>query len=120
MENVLFLQIYGKTLYYILFGVFIFSFIIQLFYYLIIYIRIIFYKDKPNSIKQEAVSVVICARNEADNLIKFLPLILNQNYPDYEVIVVNDSSTDNTENVLLRFKNEYSMFVVRYKLNRSV
>ncbi|MCB0669165.1 MAG: glycosyltransferase [Saprospiraceae bacterium] len=46
------------------------------------------------------VSVVICARNEAVNLSKNLPLILAQNYPCFEVIVVNHASTDNTEDVI--------------------
>lgn len=49
---------------------------------------------------QEPVSIVICARNEDDNLTEFLPKILTQNYPEFEVIVVNDCSYDNTENVI--------------------
>lgn len=53
--------------------------------------------------KQEPVSVIICARNEDDNLTEFLPKILTQNYPDFEVIVVDDCSFDNTENVIDEF-----------------
>lgn len=45
-------------------------------------------------------SVVICARNEDDNLTEFLPKVLSQDYPDFEVIVVNDCSDDNTEHVI--------------------
>ena len=52
------------------------------------------------SVIQEPVSIVICARNEDDNLTEFLPKILTQNYPEFEVIVVNDCSFDNTENVI--------------------
>ncbi|MBK9328948.1 MAG: glycosyltransferase [Sphingobacteriales bacterium] len=44
----------------------------------------------------KSVSVVICAKNEAENLRKNLPLILQQKYPDYEVIVVDDGSDDTT------------------------
>ncbi len=51
-------------------------------------------------IEQPPVSVVICARNEEDNLRRFLPAILSQNYPEYEVIVVDDSSEDMTRAVL--------------------
>lgn len=51
----------------------------------------------------EPVSVVICARNEDDNLTEFLPKVLTQNYPNFEVIVVNDCSFDNTENVIDEF-----------------
>ena len=50
------------------------------------------------------VSVLICARNEAINLNVFLPKILNQNYPNFEVIVVDDASTDKTKQVLEEFQ----------------
>jgi glycosyltransferase involved in cell wall biosynthesis len=49
------------------------------------------------------VSIIICARNEDDNLTEFLPKILVQDYPEFEVIVVNDCSIDNTENVIDEF-----------------
>lgn len=53
-------------------------------------------------------SVVICARNEAENLSKFLPEVLNQDYPSYEVVVVNDCSEDNTFDVLGTLMKQYS------------
>lgn len=53
--------------------------------------------------QQVPVSVIICARNEDDNLTEFLPKILVQDYPEFEVIVVNDCSIDNTENVIDEF-----------------
>ena len=46
------------------------------------------------------VTVVIAARDEEENLRSFLPFILEQDYPKYEVIVVNDGSTDSTEDYL--------------------
>ncbi len=52
---------------------------------------------------KEPVTVIICARNEDDNLTEFLPKILMQNYSEFEVVVVNDCSTDNTENVIDEF-----------------
>ncbi|MCC6371408.1 MAG: glycosyltransferase [Bacteroidia bacterium] len=51
----------------------------------------------------EAVSVIICAKNEDENLTEFLPKVLTQDYPDFEVIVVNDCSWDNTEHVIDEF-----------------
>jgi biofilm PGA synthesis N-glycosyltransferase PgaC len=51
----------------------------------------------------EPVSVIICARNEDENLTEFLPKILTQEYPEFEVIVVNDCSWDNTETVIDEF-----------------
>jgi poly-beta-1,6-N-acetyl-D-glucosamine synthase len=81
---------------------------IQIFYYLFFYLRIIF-KDKTNieNVKFPPISVIICAKNEAINLEKFLPKILEQNYPQYEVIVVNDCSHDETDYVLTLLKNKY-------------
>ncbi len=83
------------------------AFIIQLVYYLGIYSRFIFYRKKPATPVLEPVSVIICARNEADNLDSFLPLVLNQDYPEFEVVVVNDCSTDNTEDILKKYTEQY-------------
>ena len=52
-------------------------------------------------------SIIICAKNEAENLKRFLPFICNQVFPVFEVIVVNDGSTDNTQNVLLGVKQAF-------------
>jgi len=53
------------------------------------------------------ISVIISARNEASNLPRFLPAILNQEYPNFEVVVVNDCSVDNTPNILLEMSKNY-------------
>ncbi len=53
--------------------------------------------------KEEPVSIIICARNEDDHLTEFLPKILMQQYSEFEVIVVDDCSIDNTENVIDEF-----------------
>lgn len=49
---------------------------------------------------QPPVSVIICAKDEAENLRKFLPFVLEQDYPVFEVIVINDGSTDATDELL--------------------
>jgi glycosyltransferase involved in cell wall biosynthesis len=86
--------------------VFFLALAIQLFYYLGIYIRFAFCKKAPGSSVQEPVSVIICARNEADNLNNFLPAILSQDYPEYEVIVVNDCSTDDTDDIVKKYMEQ--------------
>ncbi len=89
----------------VLFGL---SLLVQLYFYLFYYSRIIFYRKKQDSKStQEPVSVIICARNEEENLEKNLPSILTQDYSKYEVIVVNDCSEDETEFVLERFQKKY-------------
>jgi len=50
------------------------------------------------------VSVIICAKNEAENLKDFIPSILEQNYTDFEVILVNDASIDDTLEVMESFE----------------
>lgn len=82
-----------------LLGLFVFSLIIQVIYYLGIYRRFTTYKRSSGNY-EHPVSVIICARNEADNLQKNLPSILEQSHKEFEVVVVNDCSTDDTEIVL--------------------
>ena len=53
------------------------------------------------------ISIIICARNEAQNLINHLPHFLNQDYPSFEIIVVNDRSFDETESILKSFQKNY-------------
>ena len=84
------------------------AFLIQMHFYLFYYLRILFYrKNTKSKNEKEPVSIIICARNEEVNLEKNLPSILNQDYPDYEVIVVNDCSEDESEFVLERFQKKY-------------
>ncbi|MDT0646124.1 glycosyltransferase [Zunongwangia sp. F260] len=52
----------------------------------------------------QPVSVIICAKNEAQNLNSFLPSILDQDHPDFEVILINDASMDETLEVMEKFK----------------
>jgi len=52
-------------------------------------------------------SVIISARNDSENLRKFLPAILEQDYPDFEVIVINDGSTDESETLLNSLEDKY-------------
>ncbi len=84
----------------IIFSVFAGVLLVQLFYYLFFYSRLAFYKAKPKSTTKEPVSVIICARNEEDNLRENLPLILAQDFHDFEVIVVNDRSYDGSYDLL--------------------
>jgi poly-beta-1,6-N-acetyl-D-glucosamine synthase len=69
--------------------------------------RLVKFKPKPPAKNQSGVSVILCARNEKENLTKNLPLILEQDYPNFEVIVVDDASWDGTDEVLTIFKDKY-------------
>lgn len=85
----------------VLFILFQLCFIVQLYYLISKHSRLAGYKpmeELPAVIIP--VSVIISARNEAENLKENLPLILQQNYHDYEVIVINDCSYDSSDVVL--------------------
>lgn len=69
------------------------------------------------------VSVLVCARNEQTNLEDYLHTLLEQDYPMYEVIVINDSSEDDTQGVVERYQRCYRhlryTFVPKYARVRS-
>lgn len=100
----------------IIIGVYLLSFIIQIIFYLYLFRRPYRYVSKCNNgtnkqlseAKYPGISIVITAKNEAENLSNNLPLILEQDYPNYQIVVVNNGSTDNTENVLNELRNKYS------------
>ncbi len=54
------------------------------------------------------VTVIIPAYNEEKYICKCLESVVHQNFADYDVMVVNDGSSDNTENIIKEYKNEYS------------
>ncbi len=85
----------------------VFSLAVQLIYYFFIYSRFVRYRNPKITELKVPVSVIICARNEAENLERNLPRFLTQDYPEYEVVVVNDCSTDATEDVLMDMKMKY-------------
>lgn len=87
---------------------------IQIIYYFCVYGKLIFNKKKKQAedtgSQTEAlppVSVVIAAKNEEYHLKDKLVFFLEQDYPEFEVIVVNDASTDECEYVLKAFSKLY-------------
>jgi poly-beta-1,6-N-acetyl-D-glucosamine synthase len=92
----------------LVFGVFAFALLVQLWYYLSYFSRLAFYKKKEAGPNMPPASIVICARNEDDNLAVFLPKIFEQDYPQFEVVVVNDCSWDNTGDFLKEFAKKHS------------
>ncbi len=85
---------------------------VQFFYLWGIFGRFAFYQKKKKNVEPRPVSVVICAKNEYINLKNNLPVILSQNYPDFEVVVVNDASDDETIFLLQDLEREHSRLKV--------
>jgi glycosyltransferase involved in cell wall biosynthesis len=101
----LFLSLAGLTV--IAFGV-------QIFFYLYFFLRIHRYRKTNPKQTQDPVSVIICAKNEAENLRNYLPLVLEQDYPEFQVVVVNDGSSDDSTLILNELEAKYKhLYVTR-------
>jgi poly-beta-1,6-N-acetyl-D-glucosamine synthase len=83
--------------------------VVQLIFYWGVYARIIFHKIQTPGINapKPPVSIVIAARDEYMNLYDNLPAVLEQEYPNFEVIVVNNDSTDDSATLLRNFQQQY-------------
>lgn len=110
-----------------LFVLFQLCFIVQLYYLLSNHSRLTRYKPVDElPAPSVPISVIISARNEARNLTENLPYILQQNYPNYEVVVINDCSSDESDLILLDIQREFAHLKVvtitehaRYKTGKK-
>jgi glycosyltransferase involved in cell wall biosynthesis len=91
----------------LLFCLFIVIISFQLFYYLIVFGKFSFVKAKKNNPKRIPISVIVCAKNEAENVIKYVPLLAEQDYPDFEIILIDDASSDDTLDIFEAFEKQY-------------
>ena len=89
------------------FFLFCFMVFVQLLYVVLIFARLAFHKEAEKKSLTPGVSVIIAARNESENIFKFLPFILEQDYPDFEVVIVNHQSTDDSKFILSAYKRQY-------------
>ena len=81
----------------VIFLIFLFFVAIQLSYVAFIFLRLAFFKEKKTVASTlKPISIIIAARNESDNLYDNLPFILTQDYPEFEVIIVNNQSVDDS------------------------
>ncbi|MBA4318196.1 MAG: glycosyl transferase family 2, partial [Flavobacterium sp.] len=81
---------------------------IQLVYYLFIFGKFAFAKPQKSTPKRISISVIVCAKNEAENVAQFIPILAEQDYPDYEIILIDDASSDNTLEIFEEFEKQYS------------
>lgn len=80
---------------------------IQIFYYLGIFGKFAFAKPQSITPKKLPVSVIVCAKNEEENVKKYIPLLAEQNYPDFEIVLIDDASSDETLEVFEEFEKQY-------------
>lgn len=108
----------------VIIGLFLLFFLVQLFYYLYLFRKPYKYLRSNNSssdnITEEkrkelpGISIIITAKNEAENLRENLPHILNQDYPNLQVVVVDNASTDSTNEVLSNFQTNHPHLYITY------
>jgi len=87
--------------------VLVFTAIIQLVYTIFIHGSILRKPSISEDFEEFPVSIIIAARNESENLLNNLPLILEQDYPKFEVIVINHQSIDDSKFILHTLKLRY-------------
>ena len=77
------------------------------FYHLAMFSRLAFRDQGAEPDRTLPVSVVVCGRNESDSLQQLIPLLLDQDHEEFELVVVNDRSDDDTWEVLQWMKPEH-------------
>jgi glycosyltransferase involved in cell wall biosynthesis len=90
------------------------SLVTQLAYYWIVFARLAFSRNKEENPVTDfpPVSVVIAAHNEYHHLKENLPIVLEQDYPHFEVVVVNHASNDETSSLLKELSLKYKSLKV--------
>lgn len=97
--------------------------VVQLLYVVLIHGRLSFFTGKKREVSKAkpGVTILISARNESDNLYENLPLILEQDYPRFEVIVINHQSVDDSAQILNAYSQQYkNLKVIEVERNQHL
>jgi cellulose synthase/poly-beta-1,6-N-acetylglucosamine synthase-like glycosyltransferase len=83
---------------------------IQLIYILFVFSRTAFYQANPPALpaNPEGVTILVCAHNERENLEELIPILVAQQYPTFEVLIMDDRSTDGSHLLLEQLQSEYA------------
>ena len=113
---------FNRLSFYIL-ALFVLTLVVQLCIHWIRFSKLAFSKKHPVMKPDdtlEPVSVVVCARDAYHHLVELIPALLSQDYPEFEVVVVNDCSDDETEEYLkdlVRHETRVKTVLLRQHLN---
>ena len=92
----------------IIFYAFIAVVAIQFVYYVVIFGKFGYRKSQKSNPKRIPISVIVCAKNEEENVAKFVPMLAEQDYPDFEIVLIDDASSDDTLDLLEGFEKQYA------------
>ncbi len=107
-ENITFSTEFISLLPMLLLYVFIAIVVVQLFYYLGVFSSFSFSRENENNPKRIPISVIVYARNQAEEVKRLLPNLVNQNYHDYELVLVDNASSDETLNIFKEYAQMFS------------
>lgn len=98
----------------VLLSVLLLCIIIQLGYHFKYYFKLLKHKNAEITVSTwQSVSIIVCARSEFENIQKLIPALLEQNYPNFELIIADDASWDGSTSYLEELeKNEPRLKVV--------
>ena len=80
---------------------------IQFIYYLFIFGKFSFGKKTEGTPKRLPISIIVCAKNEEENIKKYFQTLVTQNYPDYEIVLIDDASSDETLELFESYEKQY-------------
>lgn len=93
---------------------------VQFIFYGIIFLKFILAKDYDQPFKNIPISIIVCAKNEEENLSKLIPELLLQEYPEFEIVLINDGSTDKTLEIMESFRTlKSNIKIVNVKSNEA-
>jgi len=96
------------------------SFLVQVYYNLKYFLSATKGK-KVEGDSPDGVSVIVCARNEEANLMELIPIIMEQDFPKFQLIVVNDSSWDDTSDILKALQVSYpSIHIIEINEDKQI
>jgi len=75
-------------------------FLIQVYYLLRYYLKLARHKDSPATSNSNQVTIILSVRNEEQNIREILDKFKEQKFEDYQILVINVHSEDNTDGVL--------------------
>ena len=92
----------------ILFSLFIAVVVFQFIYYIIVFGKFSFLKPQNKTLKKIPISIIVCAKNEEENIRSLVPLLVEQEYPQFEIVLIDDASNDGTLEVFEEFEKQHA------------
>jgi len=94
----------------IIMWIFLISAGIQFIFFLLVAIDFLLYQPKSVENQSPGITLIVCAKNECDNLKNLIPQLINQKYSKFEVILVDDKSSDDTYEFAIHLEKEEDKF----------